>query len=86
MYPSTFNLGHALPLIFIRFWCCARRRTHRREFRAVSGSDAAAGISHAAKRVCVIICDTRHSPSATHYCQRATRHTASCASYPLRRL
>ena len=52
MFPSTFNLGHALPLVGTRLPCCARRRAQLRACVASRDGNAASGKSSVANRIC----------------------------------
>ena len=84
MFLNVFNLGHALPLIFVRFSCFALRCAHLRESRMLYGSDTAVGNSHVAKRTCVSKRDAWRSHFMTQCYQRATQHAEFRASYSLR--
>jgi len=81
-----FNLGHALPLTFVRFSCCARRLAHWRERYTLWGNEAAAGRSHVARRICEPSRQQRHSHFVAQCCVSAARFAALVDSNVLLRL
>jgi hypothetical protein len=86
MFLNTFNLGHALPLVFTRLSCCARRRAQRREHHAICVGNAATGGSLIAIRNYEPSRQLRHSHFAAKCCVNATRDAALCDSTMLLRL
>ena len=71
MFPSTFNLGHALPLVFTRFSCCALRRAQLRVCAASRDADAATGGLLVAIRNYEPSRQLRHSHFAAKCCVNA---------------
>lgn len=86
MFLSTFNLGHALPLTFVRFSCCARPRAQQREQHAICVGNAAIAISSIANRFCESSRWEQHLCFAAQCCVRAARHAALGDSTVLLRL
>ena len=86
MFPSMFNLGHALPLVFTRFSCCARRRAQLRERHTICVGNAATGGSLIAIRNYEPSRQLRHSHFAAKCCVNAARCAALADSTVLLRL
>jgi hypothetical protein len=86
MFPSTCNTRHALPLTFVRFSCCARRRAQLRRCIAIRDSRAAIGSSSNANRTCERSRQQGGFNFAAQCCVSAARYAASANSSPLPRL
>ena len=83
MFLDPFNLGHALPLTFVRFSCYARRRAQRRGRFAMRDVNAAIGGASNANRICEPSHQLRHRNFATPCCVSAARCAACDDSHPL---
>jgi len=86
MFLSMCNMGHALPLTFVRFSCCAHRRGQLRGCIAIRDSHAAIGVTSNASRICEPSREQEQSYLVTQRCVSAARYAASADSSLLPRL
>jgi hypothetical protein len=85
MFPSMCNMGHALPLVFTRFLCCARRRAKMRGCIAIRDGNVAIDSALNANRTCESSRQQGQSYLVTRCCVSAARCAAWVDSRPLPR-
>lgn len=83
MFLRTFNLGHALPLTFVRFSCCAHRRAQLRGCIVIRDGNAAIGSASNAEHIYEPNRQQRRFNFTTPCCVSAARCAAWNDSHPL---